>query len=87
MVDIEYGLEHQRGPKIQESTQWSDPIRAEEWDSCITSTKEAVSNLIPGVSQLNRRRMSRKRLRPESGRLGLAMEDAKQAIAIKLQKD
>ena len=38
-------------------------------------------------SQLNNRRMSRKHLRPESGRLGITAEDVKQAIAIRLQQD
>ena len=97
VADIEYGLS-QWGPKIRKSMQWSDPARAEEWDSFVDNTNEVVSNaIIDGTelemhresrrSQLNNRRMSRKRLRPETGRLGITAEDAKQAIAIRLQQD
>jgi hypothetical protein len=37
--------------------------------------------------ELNRKKFSRKRLRPETGNLGLTKEDAEQAIIAKLQKE
>ena len=77
---------------------WSDPARAGEFDSFIAGTKEIISKSILGEAelemyqqqrtiQLNSRRISRKRLRPEIGILGITAEDAKQAIAMKLQKN
>ena len=45
VADIEYGLS-QWGPKIRKSMQWSDPARAEEWDSFVDNTNEVVSNTI-----------------------------------------
>ena len=98
IADIEYGLDHQWGPKIQESMQWSDPIRAEEFDSFVINAKEVISNSIlketelkmwqqTRMQQLNSRKFSRKRLRPESGKLGLTKEDAEHALTMKLQHE
>ena len=66
------------GTKIQESMLWSDPIRAEEFDSFVINAKEVISNSIlketelkmwqqTRMQQLNSRKFSRKRLRPDSG--------------------
>ena len=98
IADIEYGLDQQWGPKIQDSMQWSDPIRAEEFKSFINNLKEVISNLLlketklkmwqkTRMKELHSKKISRKRLRPVSGKLGLTKEDAEQALATKLQKE
>ena len=74
--------------------QWSDPVRAEEFNSFVTNTSEVVSKSIlkeagltmwqkTRMQQLHGRKLSRKRLKPETGKLGLTKEDADEAIAIK----
>lgn len=93
--DIEYGLDQQWGPKIQDSMQWSDPIRAEEFNSFINNSKEVVSNSLleetelkvwqkTRMKELHSKKFSRKRLRPVSGKLGLTKENVEQALATKL---
>ena len=78
--------------------QWSDPIRAEEFKSFINNLKEVISNLLlketklkmwqkTRMKELHSKKISRKRLRPVSGKLGLTKEDAEQALATKLQKE
>ena len=98
-ADVEYALVEEWGPKIQQNMQWSDPIRADEFGSFITNTKEVVSNSILQERELHMwharrnhelqaKKFNRKRLRPaQSGRLGLTKEDADIALAAKVQKE
>ena len=52
IMDIERGLKRHWGPKIQENMQWSDPIRAEEFNSFVTKTEEVISDTILKERQL-----------------------------------
>ena len=58
VADIEYGLSQCR-PKIRKSMQWSDPARAEEWDSFVDNSNEVVLNAIIDGTELEMHRESR----------------------------
>ena len=51
IADIEYGFQ-EWGPKIQKFMQWSDPVRAEEFNSFVTNTSEVVSKSILKEAEL-----------------------------------
>lgn len=78
--------------------QWSDPIRADEFNTFVVNTKEVTSNSIlkeaelkmwreKRARELQRKKISRKRLRSETGGLGLTKEDAVNALLAKMQKE
>jgi hypothetical protein len=98
LADIQHGLENQWGLKIADNMQWSDLVREEEFRNFISSTKQVIVNSLfketelqmwqtTRQKELNRKKFSRKRLRLETGNLGLTKENAEQAIAAKLQKE
>jgi hypothetical protein len=98
LTDIQHGLENHRGPKIAENMQWSDPVRKEEFQDWINTFKQIIANSLVKETELNmwratrdkelnKRKYSRKRLRPQTGNMRLTMKDANLAIAAKLQKE
>ncbi len=86
------------GLKIARNTQWSDPADETQF-SAFTNNSEAVifNTLVENpelnmwrqrsLTELHDKKYARKRLRGESGNLGLTREDAERAIAAKLQKE
>ena len=98
-ADLDRALAEEWGPKIQRNMQWSDPIRADEFNTFINSTKEVISTAIFQEQELQlwrkrknqellNKKVSRRRLKPDqSERLGLIKEDADIALAAKLQKE
>ncbi len=98
LADIQHELKNQWSLKIADNMQWSDSVREEEFRNFINSTKQIIANSLfketklqmwqrTRQKELNRKKFSRKRLRPETDNLKLTKENAKQAIAAKLQKE
>ncbi len=87
LAEIQHGLEHKWGPKVVDNMQWSDPVREKEFLDFIDGSKQAIANSIVKETELNmyqstrdkelnKRKLSRRRLNPETGRLGLSKEHA-----------
>ena len=97
LQQVEQGLLEWKS-KVQNHTQWSDPIREEELDTFVENTRKVVVESTFKEIELEQhhkrrreevmaRSTSRKRLKPVCGVLGLTKEDALQAIAEKEKKE
>ena len=96
-MDVESGLQAWQ-EKSQEEMAWSDPIRSEESDSFVESTKTICTQAVLNDVQLSihqewqeddlqQKSVSRKKLKPFGSGLGLTKEKAEQTIAAKEQRE
>ncbi len=98
LADMERALENHWAPKIAKNMQWSDPIREDEFNSFVSSSKQIIANSLVKETELgmfqatkskelHNKKHSRKRLRANMRALGLTKEDAKRALAEKFEKE
>lgn len=97
LQEVEYGLDQWKS-KIDATMQWSDPAREEELNQYVSHTRHIIaeSHFRDYELSLHQKRrheellyksISRKRLKPTFGALGIAKEDALAAIAKKRRKE
>jgi hypothetical protein len=98
LAQMTNALENHWGPKIARNMQWSDLIHEDEFNSFISQSKRVVSDSILKESELcmwrdqqmrdhHGKKYARKRLRAETGNLGLIKEDAERALTAKFEKE
>ena len=97
VADIEFELK-KWGSKIKRRIEWSDPVRGEEFDEFLNNSQKIITNAILNegelqmwqskrTEELHGKRMNRKRLKPQTGDLGLSKEDALAELASRAQKE